>query len=149
MSNIYQFSRDGTPGTGRSGSLPHTLAAAATFDDASQLYQVDSIDRHMRSKDPACEPARHRPGVRDFRAGQVVAAPKLIGSAAFLGSENGVFSVCRCAISRGQAREHEVRAGCRKCVALNRKNLGVGIAESLSEDVYEARTCNLGGSAFL
>jgi len=149
VSNIYQFSRDGTPGTGRSGSLPDTLAAAATFDDASQLYQADSIYRHMLSKDQACEPARHRPGVLDFQAGQVVATLKLIGSAAVLRSENGVFSVCRSAIPRGQAREQEVRAGCRKCVAFDRKNLGVGNAESLSEDVCEARTCNLGARAFL
>ena len=149
MSNIYQFSRDGTSRTGRSGRLPDKLAAAATFDDVGRFYQVKSIYRDILSKDPACEPARHRPGVLDFQAGQVVAALKLIGSAAVLGSENGVFSVCRSAIPRGQAREQEVRAGCRKCVAFDRKNLGVGNAESLSEDVCEARTCNLGARAFL
>ena len=149
MSNIYQFSRDGTSRTGRSGCLPDKLAAAATFDDVGRFYQVKSIYRDILSKDLACEPARHRPGVLDFQAGQVVAALKLIGSAAVLGSENGVFSVCRSAIPRGQAREQEVRAGCRKCVAFDRKNLGVGKAESLSEDFCEARTCNLGGRAFL
>ena len=56
----------------------------------------------MLSKDPACEPARHRPGVLDFQAGQVVAALKLIGSAAVLGSDNGVFQMCRVPFQRAR-----------------------------------------------
>ena len=148
MSNIYQFSRDGTPGTGRSGSLPDTLAAAATFDDASQLYQADSIYRHMLSKDPACEPARHRPGVLDFQAGQVVAALKLIDSAAVYGSENGVFRVSLASILRRKGREEEFTAACHECVTVDIENLGTNNAEDLAEDVSEICAGNLDRSTF-
>ena len=108
MSNSYQFSRHGTPGTGRSGSLSDTLAAAATFDDASRFYQIEIIYRHMLSKDPACEPARHRPGVLEFQAGQVDAVLKLIGSAAVLGSENGVFRMSLASTLRCKGWEEEL-----------------------------------------
>ena len=148
MSNIYQFSRDGTPGTGRSGSLPDTLAAAATFDDASQLYQADSIYRHMLSKDPACEPARHRPGVLDFQAGQVVAALKLIGSAAVLGSNNDVFSMSLASTFRCKGREEEFTAACHECVTFDTENPGTSNAENLAEDVCEICTGNLDRSTF-
>ena len=83
------------------------------FDDVGRFYQVKSIYRDILSKDPACEPGRHRPGVLDFQAGQVVAALKLIGSAAVLGSNNGVFSMSlastlRCA--RAGRRNSQPRA---------------------------------------
>ena len=143
MSNIYQFSCDGTPGTGRSGSLPDTLAAAATFDDASQLYQADSIYRHMLSKDPACEPARPRPGALYFQAGQVVAALKLIGSAAVLGSENGVFRMSLASILWRKGREGEFTAACYECVTFDIEHLGINNAENLAEDVSEICTGNL------
>ena len=148
MSNIYQFSRDGTPGTGRSGSLPYTLAAAATFDDASQLYQADSIYRHMLSKDPACEPALHRPGVLDFQAGEVVAALKLIGSNVVLGSENGVFRMSLASILWRKGREEEFTAACCECVTFDIEILGTNNEENLAEDVSEICTGNLDRSTF-
>ena len=148
MSNIYQFSRDGTPGTGRSGSLPDTLAAAATFDDVGRVYQVESIDRDILSKEPACEPARHRPGVLDFQAGQVVAALKLIDSAAVYGSENGVFRVSLASILRRKGREEEFTAACHECVTLEIENPGTNNAENLAEDVSEICTGNLDRSTF-
>ena len=147
MSNIYQFSRDGTSRTGRSGSLPDKLAAAA-FDDVGQFYQVESIYRDILSKDPACEPARHRPGVLDFQAGQEVAALKFIGSAAVLGSENGVFRMSLASTLRCKGREEEFTAACHKCVTFDTKNLGTSNAENLAEDVCEICTGNLDRSTF-
>ena len=148
MSNIYQFSRDGTPGTGRSESVPDTLAAAATLDDASPLYQADSIYRLILLKDPACITARHRPGVLDFQAGQVVAALKLIGSAAVLGSENGVFRMSLASILRHKGREEEFTVACHECVTFDVENLGTNHAENLAEDVSEICTGNLDRSMF-
>ena len=139
MSNIYQFSRDGTSRTGRSGSLPDKLAAA-TFDDVGPFYHVESIYRDILSKDPAFEPARHRPGVLDFQAGQVVAALKLIGSAAVLGSENGVFRMSLVSILFRKGREEEFTAACHECVTFDIENLGTNNAENLAEDVSEICT---------
>ena len=147
MSNIYQLSRDGTSRTGRSGSLPDKLAAAA-FDVVGQFYQVESIYRDILSKDPACEPARHRPGVLDFQAGQVVAALKFIGSAAVLGSENGVFRMSLASTLRCKGREEEFTAACHECVTFDTKNLGTSNAENLAEDVCEICTGNLDRSTF-
>ena len=143
MSNIYQFSRDSTSRTGRSGSLPDKLAVAATFDDVGRVYQVESIDRDILSKEPACEPARHRPGVLDLQAGQVVAALKLIGSAAVLGSENGVFRMSLASILWGKGREEEFTATCHECVTFDIENLGTNNAENIAEDVSEICTGNL------
>lgn len=148
MSNIYQFSRDGTSRTGRSGSLPDKLAAAATFDDVGRFYQVKSIYRDILSKDPACEPARHRPGVLDFQAGQVVAALKLIGSAAVLGSNNGVFSMSLASTLRCTGREEEFTAACHECVTFDTENPATRNAGNLAEDVCEICTGNLDRSTF-
>ena len=147
MSNIYQFSRDGTSRTGRSGSLPDK-PAAATFDDVSRFYQVESIYRDILSKDPACEPPRHRTGVLDFQAGQVVAALKLIGSAAVLGSENGVFRMSLASTLRCKGREEKFTAACHECVTFDTENLGTSKAENLAEDVCEICTGNLNRSKF-
>ena len=148
MSNIYQFSRDGTSRTGRSGSLPDKLAAAATFDDVGRFYQVKSIYRDILSKDPACEPARHRPGVLDFQAGQVVAALKFIGSAAVLGSGNGVFRMSLASTLRCEGRKEEFTAACHECVTFDTTNLGTSNSENLAEDVCEICTGNLNRSTF-
>ena len=147
MSNIYDISRDGTSRTGRSGSLPDKLAAA-TFDDVGQFYQVESISRDILSKDPACEPARHRPSVLDFQAGQVVAALKLIGSAAVLGLENGVVRMSLGSTLRCKGREEEFTAVRHECITFDTENLGTSNAEILAEDVCKIRTGNLDRSTF-
>ena len=148
MSNIYQFSRDGTSRTGRSGSLPDKLAAAATSDDVGRFYQMKSIYRDILSKDPACESARHRPGVLDFQAGQVVAALKLIGSAAVLGSENGVFRMSLASTLMCNGREEEFTAACHERVTVGTENPGTSNAENLAEDVSVICTGNLDRSTF-
>ena len=148
MRNIYQFSRNGASGTGGSESLPDKLAASAPFDDAGQLYQAERIYHDILSEDPACIPARRRPGVLDFQAGQVVAALKLIDSAAVYGSENGVFRVSLASILRRKGREEEFTAACHECVTLEIENPGTNNAENLAEDVSEICTGNLDRSTF-
>ena len=148
MRNIYQFSSDGTSVTGRPESLPDELAAAATFDDAGQLYQADSIYRDILSKDPACIPVRHRPGVLDSQAVQVMAALKLVVFASVLETENGVFRMSLASNLRRKGREEEFEAACQEFVTFDIENLGTKNADNLAEDVSEIFTGNLDRSTF-
>ena len=115
---------------------------------SDRVRQLVGIEVHAGAVDCARRNASAMGVAADFQAGQVVAALKLIGSAAVLGSNNDVFSMSLASTLRCKGREEEFTAACHECVTFDTENPGTRNAGNLAEDVCEICTGNLDRSTF-